>query len=329
MGKSQVLSNIVGSLLNQDNIFSDPKFNRPMISRLLALGTPGETVNTFPQERNKSKIKYRRLMLRRNSRMKNSRGFGELLLQLVRSDESIGEENRWQLFLNSVRDCLSFDGIVIPLVHKITPIAGHVLYINNEYYVSLKKLHHGGEQAQLEIWAAIYPKKDPVRLINGKLYPLSSGELAFLQFAVQACLFIENGTLVLLDEPETHLHPSLITSFIELLDNLLQQSGSIAILATHSAYFVREVSSEQVLVFKESEQGHISIERPILKTFGANVGAISHFVFEDKLANRLTKKIELAIENNPDARFKIFEELKAELSIEALMLLKEKYREIE
>ncbi|MHC5791870.1 AAA family ATPase, partial [Streptococcus pyogenes] len=77
-------------------------------------------------------------------------------------------------------------------------------------------------------------------------YPLSSGQLSFFKFALLACLHIENGSFVLLDEPETHLHPSMISDFITLLDNILERTGSYALIATHSTYFVREVAREQV-----------------------------------------------------------------------------------
>lgn len=326
LGKSHALRQIATSLINNSDTLTDSEEGRPMLSRLLAIGTPGETENTFPREKNKSHINYRRLMLRRNSRHKDSRGFGELLVQLVRSNEKIGKNSRWRIFVDALNGCLPLDGIMIPLEHGIQAMSSHVVSENEgDFYVPLGNLNSGGEQASLEIWGAIRPKADPVRWIDGKVFSLSSGQLAFLQFAVQACLFVENGTLVLLDEPETHLHPNLITNFIELLDNLLEMTGSISILATHSAYFVREVAGEQVLVFQEREPGVISIERPMLKTFGANVGALSHFVFDDELANRLSKKVESALISTAKTKDEIIEELKDDLSIEALMLLKSKY----
>lgn len=88
--------------------------------------------------------------------------------------------------------------------------------------VKLRDIPRGGEQKTLEIWRAIDPKGEPVRILNGKTYPLSSGQLAFFRFALNATLFVENGTLVLLDEPETHLHPNLVADFIQLLDRILE-----------------------------------------------------------------------------------------------------------
>ncbi|MBH9742078.1 AAA family ATPase [Vibrio vulnificus] len=120
---------------------------------------------------------------------------------------------------------------------------------------------------------------------------LSSGQLSFFKFALLACLHIENGSFVLLDEPETHLHPSMISDFITLLDNILEKTGSYALIATHSAYFVREVTREQVHVFKKFNNEEIQILNPRLKTFGANIGDISHFVFDEDYGNSLSQKV--------------------------------------
>jgi ABC-type branched-subunit amino acid transport system ATPase component len=109
---------------------------------------------------------------------------------------------------------------------------------------------------------------------------LSSGEYAMLRFAGQAAAAIETGSLLLLDEPETHLHPNFISDMMEILYGLLKTTGSVAIIATHSAYIVREVSREGVQVMSISE-GQLSVDRPRLQTFGASVDTISQFIFGD------------------------------------------------
>lgn len=113
-----------------------------------------------------------------------------------------------------------------------------------------------------------------------ELRRLSSGEYAMLRFAAQAAAAIEQGSLILLDEPETHLHPNFISNLMEILDNLLQSTGSIAVIATHSAYVVRETPSDRVNVLT-LEGRQIRIDRPRMQTFGATIDSISQFVFED------------------------------------------------
>lgn len=109
---------------------------------------------------------------------------------------------------------------------------------------------------------------------------LSSGEFAMLRFAAQAAAAIEQGSLVLLDEPETHLHPNYISDMMEVLYELLEATQSVAVIATHSAYVVREVSRENVKVVSVTDRV-MSIGRPRLQTFGASVDSISQFIFGD------------------------------------------------
>lgn len=109
---------------------------------------------------------------------------------------------------------------------------------------------------------------------------LSSGEVAMLRFSAQSIAAIETGSLLLLDEPETHLHPKYISDLMEALYSLLEATKSIAIIATHSAYIVREASREKVRVLKLKD-GILSLDTPRMQTFGASIDTISQFAFGD------------------------------------------------
>jgi len=109
---------------------------------------------------------------------------------------------------------------------------------------------------------------------------LSSGEYAMMRFAAQIAAAIEPGSLLLLDEPEAHLHPNFISDQMEILYQLLKSTKSIAIIATHSAYVVREVPRENVKILN-LEDGILSIDTPRMQTFGASIDTISQFIFGD------------------------------------------------
>ncbi|MEF1256377.1 AAA family ATPase [Vibrio sp. M260112] len=288
LGKSQSLNHFVRAALQQRQYLDeliDPtsESKRPMISRLLAIGTPGETTNTYPTDSIKNpKLHYRRLLLTRNSRSKTSRTIGKSIVQLARMDDSISNLERWDIFIEAIKSTLPIDKLRVPLAKDF----------EGRESVSLKKLHSGwNEERRLQIWANISDNVEPTIAGEDGEYPLSSGQLSFFKFALLACLHIENGSFVLLDEPETHLHPSMISDFITLLDNILEKTGSYALIATHSAYFVREVTREQVHVFKKFNNEEIQILNPRLKTFGANIGDISHFVFDEDYGNSLSQKV--------------------------------------
>lgn len=92
---------------------------------------------------------------------------------------------------------------------------------------------------------------------EGHLRQLSSGELAIFRFAAQAVGAIEQGSLLLFDEPETHLHPNYVSYFVEVLQTLLAATNSAAIVATHSAYVVREVPRHRVRVLTRESDGSV------------------------------------------------------------------------
>ncbi|MCS6208045.1 AAA family ATPase [Shewanella baltica] len=314
LGKSQALKSFCRAALRyQDKTISlegETPNERPMINRLLAIATPGETQNTFPSERRSTqKLYYRRLSLTRNGKAKTTKSIGELLVQLVRSEEMIGESSRWELFIKALSQALPIDIIFIPL--------------KNSKYASLKELNHGySEEATLNLWSQIDNNSEPKIKYSFESYAMSSGQLTFFKFALLSCLYIENGSFVLLDEPETHMHPNMISDFVELLDYLLEETGSQALIATHSAYFVREVGREQVHVFSSSKS-KISIVPPRLRTFGADVESISQFVFNEDIENRLTDKIYKKLRNRTFES--VEKELGDELSLGALMDLKSRF----
>ncbi|MAY57583.1 MULTISPECIES: AAA family ATPase [Pseudoalteromonas] len=297
LGKSQALNHIVRAALQQreykDNLI-DPTTDdgRPMISRLLAIGTPGETRNTYPADNIKNpKLDYRRLILTRSS----NKGVGKNILQLARTDESISVLDRWDIFIKAISRCIDVNTLYI--AKKTDSRRANSGSGKKDDYLPIIDLKNGwSEQLQLEYWGEIDSSAEPRQRIGENYIPLSSGQLSFFKFALLACLNIENGSLVLIDEPETHLHPNLIADFVELLNKILSSTGSFAIVATHSSYFVRELSAEQVFVFKtqtisETSDYLINIGNPRLETYGANIGAISHFVFGDVIEPRLAKRI--------------------------------------
>jgi energy-coupling factor transporter ATP-binding protein EcfA2 len=316
LGKSQALNRFCRCALQHKNekaILRDESndSSRPMINRLIAIGTPGETSNTFPGEHLETqKLHYRRVNLTRGSKVKLTQNLSNSLIQLVRSEDYIGEQSRWEIFLESIDKAIDSNQI-------------HIL-LKDGTSCPLKKLPgYSGEQHSLELWTNIDSSKEPIFVHNDHKAPLSSGQLTFFKFAVYCSLMIENGCFVLMDEPETHLHPNLISDFVELLDTLLEKTGSYAIIATHSAYFVREVSREQVHIFK-SDGTNISIEQPRLKTFGADIDSISEFIFEDNISNRMLKRIaEKAVNKSYD---EIKNEIGSEISYQALMSLREMKR---
>ncbi|WP_420557654.1 AAA family ATPase [Roseovarius sp.] len=171
-------------------------------------------------------------------------------------------------------------GLHLPVLAQ--PIEDRLPYVidveNQSYFPIHRQLN---EQNSIRLIHQIDWDRTAVILNDqGQLRRLSSGEYTMMRFAAQAASAIAQGSLLLLDEPETHLHPNYISNLIEILNSLLQSTGSIAIIATHSAYVVREIPRNCVNVLT-MEGRQVRIDPPRMQTFGASIDSISQFVFGD------------------------------------------------
>ncbi|MFJ4259972.1 AAA family ATPase [Pseudomonas monteilii] len=313
VGKSQTLSRVAQSAITASKSLIDADtLERPMLNRILAFAPSNETGSVFPSDRRKrSKIWYRRFALNRSSSsQRTNASVADLVVQVSRSEEYLGAFSRWELFLESLEVINGWQEICL---HRKD---------ESDSYVKLGDLRVYGEEKALITYASIDARKDPVRVISGEGYPLSSGEISFLRFAAQASLYVENGSLLLLDEPETHLHPRFISEFVALLDRLLELSGSAAIIATHSVYVVREVFPEQVTILRANKAGVIETPKTALQTFGADVGAISYFVFNEDEPSKLALGVEKRLLEIYDNWNDLYKEYKDKLSLEALSSLR-------
>jgi predicted ATPase len=308
VGKSQTLGRIARAAIDGTDALTDgTDGGRPLINRLLAFAPTNEAESVFPTDRRKRpRIWYQRYSMNRSRRSRRNDYLSDLIVQVARSTQMVASKSRWKIFTEALNAISKADELHLPTYSK--PGA----------YLPLADLHQGGEQRVLERFASIDVKKEPVRVVSGVGYPQSSGEISFLKFAAQVSLHIENGSLLLLDEPETHLHPNFISRFVSLLDGLLETTGSAAIIATHSAYFVREVFREQVTVLSVDNENLVQVQRPKLRTFGADVGAISYFVFGEDEPSKLAVEVERRLIAKRIPWAQIYDMYKDELSLEIL-----------
>ncbi len=107
---------------------------------------------------------------------------------------------------------------------------------------------------------------------------LSSGHKIVLLTITKLVEKVEEKTLVLMDEPEAHLHPPLLSAFIRALSDLLINRNGVAIIATHSPVVLQEVPAS--CVWKIVRHGLAArADRPEIETFAENVGVLTREVF--------------------------------------------------
>lgn len=107
---------------------------------------------------------------------------------------------------------------------------------------------------------------------------LSSGHKIVLLTITRLVETVDERTLVLLDEPEAHLHPPLLSAFVRALSDLLINRNGVAIIATHSPVVLQEVPASCAWKIRRSGRS-VEAERPDVETFGENVGVLTREVF--------------------------------------------------
>ena len=109
---------------------------------------------------------------------------------------------------------------------------------------------------------------------------LSSGHKVVLKIVTELTAHISGSqpTLVLIDEPETHLHPPLLAAFIKSVRACLETFDGYAIIATHSPVVLQETPASYVRVLRRAADRNW-IEAPRIETFAESIGVITQEVF--------------------------------------------------
>lgn len=125
----------------------------------------------------------------------------------------------------------------------------------------------------------LYADKDEQSLL--RLYRgLSSGHKVVTKMMAELTAHLDDShpSLVLIDEPETHLHPPLLASLLKSVRICLDHFDGYAVISTHSPVVLQETPSRYVQVLKRV--GEISkIASPSIETFGENISVITEEIF--------------------------------------------------
>ncbi|MBU8689494.1 AAA family ATPase [Priestia megaterium] len=165
-------------------------------------------------------------------------------------------------------------------------------------------------------------------MIASKFSNLSSGHQIILLSISKIVELLVEQTLVLIDEPETHLHPPLLSAYIRGLSEILFAENGVAILATHSPVVLQEVPKSCVSIIRKYGE-KVKIERPRIETFGENTGILTEEVFGLEVKNsgfhRLLKE---SVDKYQDYD-EVLKDFHYELSIEAKSIVRTYINELE
>ena len=164
-------------------------------------------------------------------------------------------------------------------------------------------------------------KKDFSIRITEQYKRLSSGHKVILLTLTKLVELVEEKTLVILDEPEEHLHPPLVSAFIRALSKLLIYRNGVGIIATHSPVIVQEIPQKCVWMIRRVNSEFVA-ERPSIQTFGENLGELTEEIFGFEVLNSGFHKMLQDESYKTDDYEEALEEFDNELGKEAQSLLK-------
>lgn len=160
----------------------------------------------------------------------------------------------------------------------------------------------------------------------------SSGHRVVLLTITKLVEKIEEKSLVLLDEPEAHLHPPLLAAFVRALSDLMTLRNGVALVATHSPVVLQEVPKSCVWTLSRSG-ANSTAERLDQETFGENVGVLTKNVFGLEVTNSGFHKLISKSVRESDSFEEVLEDFGGEIGnegqaiVQTLMYLKNQENE--
>ncbi len=109
---------------------------------------------------------------------------------------------------------------------------------------------------------------------------LSSGQLHIFNLLTFIHAHIHLTSLLVIDEPEVHMHPQIIVSFMAMLGRILNRFRSFAVIATHSPLIVREMVGQNVYLMRILNGGVPNISKATVETFGADASELYMNIFK-------------------------------------------------
>ncbi|WP_089604023.1 AbiJ-related protein [Acinetobacter piscicola] len=241
VGKTQLISKLPLDIANNNQELFSPK--KPLFSKIIAVSY--SVFDKFPIPNNSSTFNYLYCGLRikkdNNEYLLNS---DELLNRFFSSISKIGKNNYFESWVEIIENFLSKESV-------------DSWFFRNKTGKNLKF------------------KKDAFLQDHSKF---SSGQAIFVYIFTEILANIRYDSLILFDEPETHLHPNAISQLINSIHLLLDRFQSYCIIATHSPIIVQGILSQNVYVIR-NESNILSIRHPSLETFGENLTRITDDIF--------------------------------------------------
>jgi ABC-type cobalamin/Fe3+-siderophores transport system ATPase subunit len=228
------------------------------------------------------------------------------IIRALSEDRKLGFIEDWQGKFETITSVLmpviGFDSIALELLGgegEINPLADtpRLIEENGKRYLPIDNtVFETLEDWMVDISTIVNSQSGVLFFKDNKKIEISSGQRLFSYIVINVVGQIKKDSLVVIDEPELFLHPTLEIEFISLLKKVLSYFNSKAILATHSLAIAREVPSKCIHVYRKHDD-RVEIDHPPFETFGSDMQRISSYVFGDSSISKpfdswITTKLE-------------------------------------
>lgn len=326
VGKSYLFRNMVKAFLNEEpepekvGVFRDMTegpSSRSFAGLVYVSFSAFDTIEYFEEEQlNTHEISYARVGLwnSRDRTYRPNRSFDEQLHEaFAKSTTGIiskGSANDWRTYVRMLESDPGFADLKI----------GRVLDVESFIDVANPDINMRSDvEGRLFKAASVF--------FDG----LSSGHKIVLLALTRIIECVNEKSLVLIDEPESHLHPPLLSAFIRSISELMNDRNGVAIIATHSPVVLQEVP--KCCAYQLDRFGGITTaKRPEHETFGENVGVLTGRVFGYEVTesgfHQLIRRIAAASSSYEDAAKKLDSQLGSEAKAILMGLMISKQKEV-
>lgn len=249
-GKTQLVTTLPLDISNKNDANFLPK--TPLFSKVIAVSYSSFDRFEIPKKTAEFNYIYCGLKDENGKRLEED----ELIIRFQKSYDKIIEQSRTEIFAQTIQNFIEIDLVKTFISYRIE---------RHEYVID-----YGAFVKTIKI--------------------LSSGQSILLLIITEIIANIRYDSLLIYDEPETHLHPNAISQLINTIYELSRIFQSYCIIATHSPIIVQELLSKNVFVIERVNK-FASIRKPGIETFGENLSTITEEVFGNREISKQFKLI--------------------------------------
>ncbi|QQA75160.1 AAA family ATPase [Pectobacterium parmentieri] len=241
-GKTQILTTLPQDIANRNSSSLIPQ--RPMYSKVIAVSY--STFDNFEIPKKTSDFNYVYCGLRDDKGdVRTKQGQLQKFHNTWKKIDKLGRLVKWKKVISNFLDIELID-----LFIKISPDDTNKLYFDKLGFSKARE-------------------------------SLSSGQSIVLFVVSEIVANIRLDSLLLFDEPETHLHPNAISQLMNGIAELVSEFESYCIIATHSPIIIQEMFSRDVLIISR-EQDVPSVKKIGIESFGENLSVITEEIFGNR-----------------------------------------------